>query len=148
MARKKIEDGSIEAQKKLDINRRIKIIRQTFFDDNNRDFSSAIGVNEQTLSQICSGNRNAGIEVVKKIVENIPDINANWIISGTGPISRNEQSVGNITDSSVAGVNVNGENIYIQDVKDLVRVIESYQKTVEKHQEQVDRLITIIEKKI
>lgn len=93
MARKKIDEGSIEEQKKVFLCRRIMQIRQTFFKDNNRLFSKKVDINEQTLSQICSGKRNAGIEIVQKIIDNMPEINANWLISGVGAMEYGQTQI-------------------------------------------------------
>ena len=55
--------------KKQGLNDRIKQIRSFLFDDNNRKFASEIGENEQTMSKICSNKRNAGLEIVQKILK-------------------------------------------------------------------------------
>lgn len=78
--------------RKADLNNRIKQIRINIFSDNNREFAKQIGEIEQTISQICLGKRNAGIEVVKKIVENIPTINANWLLTGIGEMIIRKES--------------------------------------------------------
>lgn len=88
MARKKISAGSVEERKKDDLNKRVLQIRQTFFDDNNRIYSDRIEVNEQALSQICSGKRNAGIDIVQRIVDNMPNIDANWLLTGAGSMEK------------------------------------------------------------
>lgn len=88
MARKKISAGSVEERKKDDLNKRVLQIRKTFFDDNNRIYSDRIEVNEQALSQICSGKRNAGIDIVQRIVDNMPNIDANWLLTGAGSMEK------------------------------------------------------------
>lgn len=150
MARKKIELGGVEDKKKGDLCQRISQIRQTFFNDNNRHFSEKITVNEQALSQICSGKRNAGIEIIQKILDNMPEINANWLLLGREEMTRNEQRVGDIKNSNVVGVNVNGGEIHsnTDDYATLLTIVEQYQKSTEKYQEQIDRFLAIIEKKI
>lgn len=69
---------------KSEINGRIEQIRSRLFDGNNKAFSQKVGEIEQTISQICLGKRNAGIEIIKKIIINIPELNANWLIAGRG----------------------------------------------------------------
>lgn len=80
----KIDRVDREAEKKAELNSRIKQIRTTMFGENNRKFAQAIGENEQTLSQICIGNRNAGQAIISKILEALPDISADWLIAGRG----------------------------------------------------------------
>ena len=149
MARKKIEEGSVEEQIKAELNDRISQIRQTFCEDNNREFSELINVNEQALSQICSGKRNAGLEIVQKILDNLPEIDANWLLRGKGDMLRNRQRIGDINNSNVSGCNVNGHDININPdaYNTLLCIVEKNQVAVKKYQEQIDRLITIIEEK-
>ncbi len=63
---------------------------------------------------------------------------------------KTSQSVGDISNSSVSGVNVNGNGIQINPnaYDTLLKIVETNQKATEKFQEQIDRLITIIEKKL
>ena len=93
MARKKIETGSIEEVQKAELSNRIWQIRQSLFDDNNRVYSQKICVNEQALSQICSGKRNAGIEIVQRILENIPEISPDWLLLGRGKMLRQNDAM-------------------------------------------------------
>lgn len=93
MARKKIEEGSQEERKKDILSSRILQIRQTLFENNNRVFSDKIGVNEQALSQICSGKRNAGIEVIQRITETIPEVDANWLLTGKGTMMQDVKCI-------------------------------------------------------
>lgn len=119
MARKKIEENSYEERKKMDLGSRIKIIRQTFFDDNNRLFSDKIGESEQTLSQICSGNRYGGLAIVQKILDNIPEINANWLLTGMGEMTNSTVESQDHNNDTI--VNLNG---YIDLLKDKIIKLE------------------------
>ena len=150
MARKKIEGGSEIALQKAELGRRILQIRRFYFDDNNREFAKIIGENEKTLSQICSGDRFGGLAIVQKILDNMQEINANWLLTGIGEMTKNEQKVGDINNSNVSGVNVNGKEIHINPdaYNVLLSIVEKNQKSVEKFQEQIDRLLAIIEKKL
>lgn len=150
MARKKIENGSFEELQKVVLGRRISQIRQTFFNDNNRAYSEKIDVNEQALSQICSGKRNAGIEIVQKIIDHMPEIDANWLLSGHGEMTRNEQRVGDISNSTVSGVNVSGNDIQINPdaYNTLLTIVERHQQETQKFQEQIDRLLSLLENRI
>lgn len=91
---------------KADLNNRIKQIRIKLFNDNNREFAKRIKEIEQTISQICIGKRNAGIEVVKKIVDNIEEIDANWLLTGRGEMVRNKENENKEKNSEVNLLNM------------------------------------------
>lgn len=131
MARKKIEEGSIEEQIKAKLNDRISQLRQTFCEDNNREFSELINVNEQALSQICSGKRNAGLEIVQKILDNLPEIDANWLLRGKGnmTIDRSGKSV-SVQDSPQATIS-NGD-MAINAPAELLALLTSQQETIKR----------------
>ncbi|MBQ9417069.1 MAG: hypothetical protein IJU19_00615 [Bacteroidales bacterium] len=142
MARKKIEDGSKEAVQKQEFGGRILQIRRTFFDDNNRKFAEQIGENEKTLSQICSGDRNGGWAIVQKILDSMPEINANWLLRGEGEMTKSEQHIGDINNSHVVGVNVSNSEIN----NDHTGAYETLLAIVDKYQEQTDRILNIMER--
>ncbi|WP_130893131.1 helix-turn-helix transcriptional regulator [Paraprevotella xylaniphila] len=77
------------------------------------------------------------------------EFNENWLLTGEGEMLKPNQSVGDISNSNVSGVNVSGREIHINPnaYDTLLKIVESNQKTTEKFQEQIDRLITIIEKR-
>lgn len=135
--------------KKAELNDRIKQIRSILFDDNNRKFAAEIGEIEQTMSQICLNKRNAGLEIIQKILDNLPEVDANWLLRGKGDMLRNRQRIGDINNSNVSGCNVNGHDININPdaYNTLLGIVEKNQVAVKKYQEQIDRLITIIEEK-
>lgn len=131
MARKKIEEGSVEEQIKAELSDRISQIRQTFCEDNNREFSELINVNEQALSQICSGKRNAGLEIVQKILDNLPEIDANWLLRGKGnmTIDRSGKLV-SVQDSPQATIS-NGD-MAINAPAELLNLLTSQQETIKR----------------
>lgn len=130
MARKKIDDGSPEYQKKYYLCMRISQIRQTLFDNNNRAFSDIVEINEQSLSQICSGKRNAGIDVVQKISEKMPELNANWLLTGRGTMLVAPSSSFNISSSPKATIN-NGE-MKVDMPVGIMELLTSQQETIKK----------------
>lgn len=73
----------------------------------------------------------------------------NWLIAGEGEMLQPAQNIGNISNSSLTGVNVNGKDIHINPdaYNTLLKIVENNQKSTEKFQEQIDRLITLLEKK-
>ena len=99
---------------KTGLNNRINQIRSSLFDDNNRKFASAIGKNEQTMSQICLNKRNAGLEIVQKILDNLPEIDANWLLRGKGnmTIDRSDKNV-SVQDSQKTTISNGGMAINV-----------------------------------
>lgn len=58
---------------------------------------------------------------------------------------KNNQQIGDITNSSVVGANVNGNYITHNDIKGMIELQKGYQDMIKKSREQIDRLIGIIE---
>jgi len=58
-------------------------------------------------------------------------------------------NVSNVHNSNLTGVNVTGKDIHINPdaYNTLLKIVENNQKSTEKFQEQIDRLITLLEKK-
>lgn len=117
--------------KKAELNDRIKQIRLILFGDNNRIFAYEIGVIEQTISQICTNKRNAGLEIVQKILDNLPEIDANWLLRGRGnmTIDRSGKSV-SVQDSPRATIS-NGD-MAINAPAELLNLLTSQQETIKR----------------
>ena len=86
---------------------------------------------------------------LQKISLQYPSLNTGWLMTGEGEMLKTCQSVGDISNSNVSGVNVKGSGININPnaYDALLKIVEANQKVTEKFQEQIDRLISIIEKR-
>lgn len=76
--------------------------------------------------------------------------NGEWLISGNGEmLAKPNQTIGDISNSNVSGVNVSGSDIHINPnaYDALLKIVENNQKSTERFQNEIDRLITIIELK-
>lgn len=123
-----------------------------------KQFCNEIGISVKAFeehSNLSNGyvngiSKSIGDEKLKTISLSFPQLNITWLLTGEGEMLRNSQSVGDISNSNVSGVNVSGNGIQINpDAYDtLLKIVETNQKATEKFQEQIDRLITIIEKKL
>nr|DAM55279.1 MAG TPA: putative DNA-binding protein [Caudoviricetes sp.] len=83
-------------------------------------------------------------ENILKILSYFPEINANWLLTGEGDmIKTNHNYMG---DNSISKSNVQQGN-HINDISAIIKVQESFQRMMEKRDEQIDRLIAIIERK-
>lgn len=109
-------------------------------------FETNVNLSNGAVSKMGDGTRRSTID---KISNAYPDLNTNWLLTGEGDMLKPIQTVGDISNSSVSGVNVNGREIHINPdaYNTLLKIVESNQRTTEKFQEQIDRLISIIENK-
>lgn len=118
-----------------------------------QDLADSMGVKKESISRAFSGNESYLTDkFLYKFNQTFGNIfNIDWLLYEEGDmITHPVQSVGDISHSNVSGVNVNGKDIHIispEAYQTLLKIIESNQKTTEKFQEQIDRLITIIEYK-
>lgn len=56
---------------------------------NSAQFSTEIGIAPSSLHHIVSGRNNPSLDVIQKILERYPQINAEWLINGKGPVFKN-----------------------------------------------------------
>ena len=70
--------------KEADFMNRFLQIRRDLFGGNNLKFAERICENDKIVSSICCGSRPAGLTTIQKIVDNIPEIDANWLMRGEG----------------------------------------------------------------
>lgn len=70
-----------------EISNRFLQIRQSLYDGNNQKMASDMGVDRNSLSGMCNGSRNIGITDVLRLLETIPDVDANWLLMGRIPKS-------------------------------------------------------------
>ena len=49
-------------------------------------FAQIIGVQRSAVSHILSGRNNPSLDFLRKIIENFPDVNSEWLITGQGSI--------------------------------------------------------------
>lgn len=103
-----------------------------------------IGLNTvQTLYDIKNGKHGISKEVAEKIQARYLNISVAWLLTGEGEM---------LVDNQVIQNNQNGDNIHGHSVtvnkteKDYLEIIKMQAEQLSKSQEQIDRLISIIEK--
>lgn len=101
-------------------------------------------------SALLKSNNLSG-ERISEFVHKFPDLNLDWLLKGEGEMLKSSQVVGDISNSNVSGVNVSGKEIHISSLdayNTLLQIVEKNQKSVEIFQSQIDRLITMLEKRL
>ncbi len=101
--------------------------------------------NESSFSQILNGKVKEPKDFIGKLKSNIPGLNDGWIETGEGEMIIKE---GGQNNNHITGDNNNWSNVNTDSA--LLRAIDEIgeqRKLVAKAQEQIDRLISIIERK-
>ena len=55
-------------------------------------FADIIGVQRSSMSHILSGRNNPSLDFIQKIMRSFPNINGDWLISGSGDMTKNQNS--------------------------------------------------------
>lgn len=109
------------------------------------DFAGRLGIARSQFSEILSGKRKVSKSLVNKIHNLFPDINTSWLLTGEGEmLSRTI-----IQQNNQNGDNIQGASVTINKQEgDYLEIIKNLTSQLSKSQEQMDRLITIIENKL
>ena len=103
------------------------------------EFAKKIGTHQSSLSRALSDGNKVGDATLNKISIAF-GINKQWLLTGEGDMVTNEQKSENNSGLGIIGNNVNGGSI--NDHKVVLEMVE----LLRKKDEQIDRLIGIIEK--
>ena len=120
------------------INERFSQIREYFCSGDNKLFASKIGEKEQNLSSICTGSRPVGLTAIMKLLDAIPEVDANWLLLGKGDMIKKKYSKNlNVSFSPQATV-ANGD-MTIEAPAELIALITSQQETILKLTDMVSK---------
>lgn len=117
-----------------------------------KEFAEKIGVDKTNLSSAFSGvEKYLTDSLFNKIADNFPEFDRNWLLTGEGGMLKPTVSQSAVGDNNtqVAG---NGNNVHVaatalmEELSAQRKLTEKAQEQVTKAQEQIDRLISIIEK--
>lgn len=122
-------------------NNRLKELQSFLKFRNQSEFAAALGIKQGSLSDIYRGKSGIGVsDSIKRILDKEFSINIDWLETGEGDMVTNEQKSENNSGLGIIGNNVNGGSI--NDHKVVLEMVE----LLRKKDEQIDRLIGIIEK--
>ena len=102
-----------------------------------RKFQKRIGVSNSYIQNI---SESIGADVMNRISIQFPELNTSWLLTGEGSMLKNTSASSNTAE----GRNGNNVNISLTLDKAIDEIAEQ-RKLVAKSQEQMDRLIAIIE---
>mgnify|MGYP003178776116 FL=1 len=102
-----------------------------------RKFQERIGVSNSYIQNI---SESIGADVMNRISIQFPELNTSWLLTGEGSMLKNKSASSNTAE----GRNGNNVNISLTLDKAIDEIAEQ-RKLVAKSQEQMDRLIAIIE---
>lgn len=112
------------------------------------EFGRSIGVSASYVTSMRdNGRASIGVEKIERIRQKYPDLNIEWLLTGSGKMY-NEAGISQnvIGDDNVA---LAGHNLRMETSKILEKAfdeIQAQRKMTQKAQEQVDRLLSILEK--
>ena len=81
------------------------------------ELADNIGVNRATISHILSGRNKPSIDFLQKLLNNYPDLNTNWLISGVGYMQENQKLQEERTEKSIGKVVVFYDNQSFEEIK-------------------------------
>jgi hypothetical protein len=94
----------------------------------------------QNLYDIRDGKTGISKKLANQITKWEPEINILWLLTGEGEMLKNNQTSENTNSPGIVGNNVFGGGI------NDATIISGLMRTIEKRDEQIDRLLSIIEK--
>lgn len=75
---------------------------------NQEEFSQITGIIKSTISQLCTGKRELNERYVRKICKLFPEVSADYLLEGSGPMV-----IGSVTQNNNNGDNIAGSNITV-----------------------------------
>lgn len=117
--------------------------------ENERDLSERLGYTKSSFSQIVNGKVPLSEKFVGKLCSLDENLNSVWILTGEGDMFRDGCMNGENTGdgNNIVGDNNNWNNVNTDEaLSRALNEIGEQRKLVAKAQEQIDRLITLLEK--
>jgi len=108
-----------------------------------RKFYETIGVSRGTLEA------KSGIteDILAKIISAYPEISTEWLLLGRGDVCQNKQKIDDISNLTIVGSNVKGNQNTLKHTVNSEGVVENseiYHEIIKKQINQIDKLIDVI----
>jgi transcriptional regulator with XRE-family HTH domain len=78
---------------KMDLNDRFGEALK-YFKKSQKDFAEHSGYSKQYVNSIINGKDSIGLTPIKKILDLLPDLDANWLLRGEGEITKQQSTLG------------------------------------------------------
>lgn len=101
------------------------------------EFADRIGVNRSNLSHVLSGRNKPGLDFLEKIINNFPNVNASWLLSGTA--RKDEDQVIHINDSNKEAESVKKDLVAVEG-SEIERIVVFYKNGTFKNFNQISEL--------
>jgi hypothetical protein len=127
------------------------------------EFVKFKGITMKKFEEICglsngyvsSMRHNFGKDKLTIVLTKFPELSREWLLFGDGEMLKSgnfSQNQEKVTQNNENGDNIQGQNVTVQsntqsNVDDFLAIIKQQANQITKSQEQIDRLISIIEKK-
>lgn len=124
------------------------------------EFVKFKGITMRKFEEICglssgyvsSMRHNFGKDKLTNVLTQFPELSREWLLFGDGEMLKNRnfsQNQEKVTQNNENGDNIQGQNVTIQgnNVDEFLAIIKQQANQISKSQEQIDRLISIIEKR-
>lgn len=106
--------------------------------------AAAIGIKSpQTFYDIKSGKHGISKDLAEKIKAKYLNINISWLLGGEG-----EMTIPSVVQNNENGNNINGNSVKVEqtDIEKFLDTIKECHELLRKKDEQIDRLLTLLEK--
>lgn len=108
--------------------------------------AAAIGIKSpQTFYDIKSGKHGISKDLAERIKAKYLNINMSWLLSGEG-----EMTIPAVVQNNQNGDNINGNSVKVEkktETEKFLEAIKECHELLRKKDEQIDRLLTLLEKK-
>jgi transcriptional regulator with XRE-family HTH domain len=113
------------------------------------DLSEKLGYDKATISQAFNGSKKQLTNhFISNFCKKFAQISEDWITEGKGDMIKNNQQIGNISNSAVIGANVsgNGNRITPNEFEEMIKLQKGYQDLLKKKDEHISELLRVISK--
>ncbi len=105
-------------------------------------FERNVGLSNGFVDKTTDNTRSKSLETISKVY---PELNIDWLKTGKGKMLQPQENINSITgngNTAIAGI---GNNVSVT-ISELTEIHKNYQDIIKTNQNQINRLISIIEK--
>lgn len=122
----------------MNINERIKEIRECLSNNSNKEFSEKLNVSSQAISNYVRDGYNIGREVIENILKAFPQLDANWLLMGEGNMLKNISDMPQVSDPQII-------SLLREQITDLKDTIDRKDREINNLNQEIGRLKGILD---